>query len=958
MTVNENNIINNVNETATTVTLDKTVTLAASGESLRLDVFDETGAKPASFTVTEVTNAGKVEIKNNNSTFNITNGTGSNVNYNIPDGTLYFKLYKVFTSGTTTTETLLSEQQVIKNTVAPKLAEVTGLRIDTDTANFNGTKYGESDIKTIYYCAVPSSKTMDMPYWNPNTTSFKYENSIQYSPVTKQFDVTDEESISLNIDGLDRDYGYYVYYVLENKYGSQSVYRHSNNAPRIELSKDKITTKEEAITKINLPQQINGNFTWNGDNGQYIVTLYKGESIVRESVVGRGEFSLKGNIEEGEYYIKVVKKGTPLNSTNPTLNSEAFISEKVTVKAVTPVSNIKYSVDEKTGNPKLSWTENDENCGGYQLKFYRENQDGTGVINTNTINASTTNKANKAIVFEYGKTISDSNNSGWTGNSSILRSNALYKVEIIANASTTAKEDKTDGVVFYIDSQTETYNFYSPYRSAKFVSATSSSVKIELTKQGDPYFTENYAYGKTSDDYAFSVRVYKNGTDYVGTKPVTVLHEDTDGDKKVDENDAIRFKIEGLEANTLYSFSLVTTSEGFEGWSEKITGVRTMPRIENLTRVDTITKCQEQKGTYYVHKENGSRCIMIDGKDYKLKEWLPNASEVISLYNFLNNLKTGDIVTISDENISVTLANDEESSASDVLKCDYVKDKVVTLTGNSHERKLVTSSGNEPAELHLTGTNAQFDINNVNVKEETGKIVIEDNVKVKTTNEKTLIVISNVKATMNNISMKPSVKTKVNTTGDTLTIYANGDEVNNLEFEKIANSVDADEANKSVNIKFVSENGNSITQQGSIAITGNGGTVTVTQENVTVNGGLTVNVEKGEVDVSDANIVGNKTVTLSKGATITALVAAKVPDVLVGKTLEIKNYADVKALREGMKDNVSEGYEITDEVLESVNVWLSAFEMDDKGATVKVESDGSVTIKNNGAETLSIQGLK
>ena len=136
MTVNENNVINNVNETATTVTLDKKVTLAANVEALRLDVFDENGAKPASFNVTteELDDTDEAVIKNNTATtFNIDTGTGNNTTYNIPDGTLYFKLYKEVTSNGKKTETLLAEQQVTKNTVAPALAEASAVRVDTDT---------------------------------------------------------------------------------------------------------------------------------------------------------------------------------------------------------------------------------------------------------------------------------------------------------------------------------------------------------------------------------------------------------------------------------------------------------------------------------------------------------------------------------------------------------------------------------------------------------------------------------------------------------------------------------------------------------------------------------------------------------------------------------------------------------------------------------------------------------
>ena len=66
----------------------------------------------------------------------------------------------------------------------------------------------------------------------------------------------------------------------------------------------------------------------------------------------------------------------------------------------------------------------------------------------------------------------------------------------------------------------------------------------------------------------------------MGTKEVTVTYDyDEDEPEKIT---ATHFTVNGLKANTDYTFRLITKYNGFEGWSNEITNVHTMPRIDGL----------------------------------------------------------------------------------------------------------------------------------------------------------------------------------------------------------------------------------------------------------------------------------------------------------------------------------------------------------------------------------------
>ncbi len=986
LTVNENNKITNVNEGNLTVEL-KLKEALSQNTTLQLVVFDESGA------IISKTNAGfsryvtSPVITNVPATVNVLKGAAGKVQNiassidatNVPDGKLYFRLYA---STDTKLETPLAEQEVVKNTVVPAMAKVVAERDGIHRATFKGVRYGESDIQTVYYCAVPTTET-GTPSWNADERTFGKAGN--YTPVTRRINVNGSDTVQTTIEGLDENKAYNVYYVLENEHGSQTITTSSSDIPVVGLVKDEEATSETitAVTadKITLPKSASSSdakFTITSltPSEKYIATLYKNDNIIYEKELTansyyNADFTLDylngGALDAGDYYIEVVKKG---NAANNTLNSEPVKSKVLTVKAVSQVTDIKYTVDETTGYPKLEWKENDENCGGYRLNLYIQDPV-TGITASDiTTYAETSNAADTSIYFSATKP--DTTNYVYGGswrvgapkNLATLWRNKDYKVEVIANVGSIEKPEEN---TIYIASEPTTLEIYAPYREAKVVSATDSTMKFELNLEttGYVYDKDAVGYGRKEADYQYSMRIYDNAGKYIETKPLVKEEVDDNKDGKVDHT---YFTVEGLGANTAYKFRLVAKCGDFEGWSEFISNVKTLPRIYGLTVVGSKADCTAKSRTIYLGDiATSNKAIYVEGVEYKQGALTagPAKENFKELLNFLKNLQTGDEISINANNITIGL-NSSSSDNTALLKATFVKDKNVTIAASAeHERTLVTTTGSEPAEVHLKGNKAQYDIANLVLAKE-GKITLEDTVYVKTAANptNTFTVVKDADVTINDIGMSTSLDTTVKVENTTTLVVVANNTANNLVFESRNDKVDASQI-KDLTIKFVSADSDKAVQQGSIVIKGNvaKSKVTVTQENVEVGSDITVTVEKGEVDVYGAKVTGTA-VTLSPkdgvAATITVSVATPAPTVLRGTSLVIANYESADDLKDAMTGDVSVGYYPTEEDLTAVNNWLSSFDINGKGAIVSIDRAdlSKVTITYNGTETLQVNGLK
>ncbi len=984
LTVNGDNKITNLNDKALTVEL-KLKEAVTQNKSLKLVVFDENGAKlteqgygafsggvtdsplitgtPASPTaLTKGMVAGKI----------ITISTTMNA-ANVPNGKLYFRLYA---SDDTKLENPLAEQEVVKNTVPPKMAKVTAERDGIHRATFKGVRYGESDIQTVYYCAVEAGKAI--PEWNAEEKTFGKAGN--YTPVTRRINVNGSDTVQTTIEGLDDNKAYNIYYVLENAHGSQTKW----SIPLAIAEDIEVPQVEEVQGEIKFSTATK-KFSWASSSGyQYIVTLYKDGAVYneerKEATATTVDYELKnpngGELEAGKYYIEVVRIGNPVHASSPTLNSSVVASSEVTVKAVSKVTDLKYTVDETTGNPKLAWKENDENCGGYTLNLYvQDPQTGVTAINPTTI-GTTTKASDTSIYFSATKNPTYTFGGSWSVVSntspnyvSTLWRNKDYKVEVIANVGTIEEQEEN---TIYVASKPTTLEFYAPYREAKVVSTTDSTMKFELdstTHNTYYYDAGKVGYGRKEADYQYSMRVYDNDGKYIETKPVKIEYTYKDAAKTV--IDKTYFTVEGLGANTAYQFRLVAKCGDFEGWSEFIGDAKTLPRIYGLTVVGTEEECTAKSRTIYLGHIIDTNVVTIEGTPYSVGNVAVGIArdKFTELLGFLQNLQVGDTISINANNIAIGLNPDSSNDTSALLQVPFVKGKNVTIAASAeHERKLVTTAVNAPAEVHLKGNKAQYDISGLVLAKE-GKITLEDTVYVKTAANPAndFTVVKGADVTINDIGMSTSldtiVKVKDEAKTTTLVVVANN-AANNLVFESRNDKVDASQI-KDLTIKFVSADSEKAVQQGTIVIKGNvaKSKVSVTQENVEVGSNITVTVEKGEVDVYGAKATGTA-VTLSpkdgEATTITVSTATPAPTVLRGTSLVIANYASADALKDAMEGDVSFGYYPTEEDLTAVNNWLSSFGINGKRAIVSIDKAdlSKVTITYSGTETLQVNGLK
>ena len=1012
ITINENNIINNVNQEnlQIKITFEESI---KENTSLKLVAFDESGRKlsisglPAIVTPEQNSDKNEMKVQASQNKIDVTKDEKTHQDIiggypHISDGTIYFRL---FDAEDEKCETPLGETKVTKNTVEPTVAKVSAERSNTDNATFKATRYGESDVTTIYYCAVADNNLKpekDVVEWNPILKKFSAKaTEASFKPETREINV-DSNSIEEVINGLSNTNGYKIYYIVENSYGSQTLTA-GMSLPSVDVAKDTNTPKEEQVKNINLPTSDGGDFTWDNPhnttkkNNGYVVTLYKDGEIYHEEVVSDIKFQLRNYsnptsaLEAGEYYIEVVTKGNVGRiESNATIDSDVIKSDPVTVKAVNPVSNIQLSVDESNGYPKLSWDENDANCAGYKLNLYVEDAE-TGVFSQTPNTVCTTSvENNKSIYFAtakdqdkytYGDNWRVTGLKGSLGENSTpatLNRNNGYYAEVVAtpDSEKMKEEDKnsTEENIIYVNSQPTYYYFCAPYRDASITDASDNTMtfKLDTTHTNYPYNGATCAYGEEESDLTYAVRVYKkvDESNYqdMGTTEVTTTYDK-------DENGNITatyFTVSGLEAYTEYQFRLITKCGEFEGWSDVIANGHTMPRVNGLTCTETDSNCTADANNFYSTTTGAT--VKIEGKEFKTSDFTDDGlrNEFINLKAFLSKLKNGDKVTINGDVIDLELNKDKANSEADAsfMYADYLEGKTLNITGSDFERKIGKPKTNEkyPAEVNLKA--GQFDLSNFQMNKDE-VVTLGNGVKIKTgyTELGNFIVAEGSEITVNNVKMKTDIQTAIKTktvsaNGVELTVVANGEESNNLVFENLNNSVDGTQNDGNVTIKFVSSNGTATTQQGSITIKGKGGKVTVTQENVTVGSDIEVTVEKGEVDVSGDKLTGGKTVTLSgkndnNTAKITAVVEKDVPSVLKGKTVEIKQYESVEALKTALSKNTAEGAEITEEVLAEVNSFLASFGVNSENVKVTLNGTNNiVTIENDGTNAVEIQGLK
>lgn len=687
-----------------------------------------------------------------------------------------------------------------------------------------------------------------------------------------------------------------VSFILENKYGSRSAVDSALIA-----SDSENVAQPKKVEEVKVPEKLDPNttaeFSWEGEKSvNYVAVLYRDGIAVAEKTVnyvGSTDFTVDFASEMDEAGAYKVAVYAPATDTSKA--SEVTESAEVNVAKLEAVTDLSFRNEDN--KVILSWNNaNDkESFKEYKIELYTLDKEGK-----ETSKKSITSPATDKNEVEISR----------------VKDNTVYlaKVTVIAKDGqlATVDSDETVSAKFFkvgvptVNADGLTENTITLNVPEIIINGETAKYKVNVYSVNEEATMEEASYTR------------------IDTRDVTV----EDG----------KVVIDGLDSNTPYAFKLIAVVDGEEVESDYSLPIHTIPELKNLTVVEKADEADEERkvfvnsGKLIINKEE------IDPADYNNSKKLTNAINIIA------KLKAGDIVSIEDQ--KVTLKLDNGASARDFTSLTGLKDTVFEIESNKYNKNISFNDSEEVKEVILKGEDTMFTISGDNIK----KLTLTNGVEVSGDREYT--VAENSTVIINGVSVtteKETVieKTKNTDSKDVLLVNVNK-EANDLVFE---NKKDSE-----ITITFKGEDDNTSTQSGSIIIKNNGGKVTVTSDKANVSSELKVEVNSGNVDISEPSLTGDKnvTVTVDEGKTSTVTISAKTkaPIELNNVSVDITD-EDLRDLRD-----------VTDKNFDDVKAFLQSFDLSGTGATVSVEKDSNkVTItfrpeKDQTIDNVEIGNLK
>ena len=886
MTLNDNGYINKQNASKTKLGITLKETLDKEGTELKLVVSDEDKD-------TEDVTVENIAVPAHTDYFEVENIDLSS----LKDGKITAKLYDG--------EDEVATFEIVKNTVAPDSASARTERVSTKTATLSLDGMGVNPITKVKYLVQDYDAA---PIEDP-------------SKLTKSVDVENNKLTDATIvDDLDSNNAYKVYYVVENKYGSQSGIK------SVVIAKDIEGVKAETkLDEVEVPDLTEGDataeFTWKkkADGKTYIATLYKnGVAIAEQELTDAEKVDFKTQIEKGKagtYKVSVIVKGENDGSSE---SSEPTVSEEVTVSALKSVENLTLKNDDD-GNPILTWTNPNgkDDFASYKIDLYYLDENGEEKSAGSVTPCE--NEENKVSV-------------------PVLANNIIYYAKVTLLAK--------DGQMAVVDSETVTSNQFFRVQAPTSLNATigSTSIKFKINPINIP-----------NKEATYKIEVYDYNSESEKNPTIAEFGNCVSKDVTIDKDGYVT--VDGLTPTTKYGFRLVATVDGNDvqsGYSDVIT---TLPVFDSVT----VGKLEDAK------KENSNK-VAVEG-DYI---WMNGASYNTDAYHIyelqpakavIESLQEGDVVTMNDDATDVSLvifgkANETGSETRDFK--ETFQNAAVDITNNNFDKALAGTFKS----LTLRGTTESgFNVDGVTMKaDEQGSanpIVLTNNVEVTASTKAVDYKIeAGATVTINDIQVTTAEDvTLTANVGKNLVVNAN-ETANDLTF---VNLQDRNGNNSPATIEFKGASDNSSEQKGTITIKTTGGSVKVSsnQENgVNVSAAMKVEVTNGTVDIQDPSLTGNKTVTVSVDndeekeidSTVIALAKTKAP-AQFNKTV-LKDYEDQE-----IKDMF--GVEKEDDI-KAIRDYINSFGLNGTGATLTVDknSDKVTIVLPEGTQNAIIGNLK
>ena len=643
-----------------------------------------------------------------------------------------------------------------------------------------------------------------------------------------------------------------------------------------EPQKSTITTDSSAVKKIKNIKKINVPDLTKVDSTEFTWDAETGITYVA-TLYKDGKAIANQKVNEGKvtFVEKMKDEGTYKlevygEGTDMLKASDSTTSEEVKVEKLPAVTDLKFSNEE--GKIFLNWknSNKEKEFLSYKIDLVVIDKDGK---ESNPINIDTSNLKTSENKIDLTENIAD---------------NTIYKgkVTIIANDGQKAKIDSEETVSeqFYKVGQP---NIDCAENSEHSITLLSDGININGKKATYKVKVFDVNTKATLEEPYYSLKT---------TKPVEIK----DG----------KIVIDGLNSNTLYAFKLIATIDSVESESDYTDQESTLPELKNLTIVGTEKEAKTE-GNVYVNEDkivlNGNT---IDSLNYHSKK-LDNSLAMI------NSLKVGDKVSIENNKIDVKLDGGASANVSERDFTDVdLTETVLNVESNDFSKTLKI---NNVKELSLEGTGSIFNLDNVTSK----KIVLTNGVEVTSSKVQEYKVNAGTTVTMNQIKMTTSKDTNVKVNGNELTVESNT-EANDLVFEN--------KKDREITIVFEGKDDNTSAQSGSITIKENA-KVTIISNKVNVNADLKVEVNNGDIDLTEPSLTGDKTVTVAKDAQteIKAVAETKAPILL--NDFEMKEYTD-EDLKKSFGENATK-----------VKEYIASFGINGKGAKITVSKDSKdVTI--------------
>lgn len=780
-----------------------------------------------------------------------------------------------------------------KNVLIPAATSVITNRISTKEATLSLEALGESDIAKVYY--IVDGKDVSKVDTDFFDTDGKLKDGV------KVLEVSDNKlSNEVIASDLTTKTPAKVSFILENKYGSRSAV-----ASALIASDSENVAQPKKVEEVKVPEKLDKNttaeFSWEGEKSvNYVAVLYRDGIAVAEKTVNyvdSTDFTVDFASEMDEAGAYKVAVYAPATDTSKA--SEVTESAEVNVAKLEAVTDLSFRNEDN--KVILSWNNaNDkESFKEYKIELYTLDKEGKET-SKKSIASPATDKNEVEI--------------------SSVKDNTVYlaKVTVIAK----------DGQLATVDSdETVSAKFFKvgvPTVNADGLTENTITLNVpEIIINGETAKYKVNVYS-VNEEATLEEALYTR----IDTRDVTV----EDG----------KVTIDGLDSNTPYAFKLIAVVDGEEVESDYSLPIYTIPELKNLTVVEKADEADEEgkvfvnSGKLTINKEE------IDPADYNNSKKLTNAINIIA------NLKAGDIVSIEDQKVTLKLDNgaSADTTGRDFTSLTGLKDTVFEIESNKYNKNISFNDSEEVKEVILKGEDTMFTISGDNIK----KLTLTNGVEVSGDREYT--VAENSTVVINGVSVtteKETVieKTKNTYSKDVLLVNVNK-EANDLVFE---NKKDSE-----ITITFKGEDDNTSTQSGSIIIKNNGGKVTVTSDKANVSSELKVEVNSGDVDISEPSLTGDKNVTVSvdEGKTSTVTISAKTK-----APIELNNVS-VDITDEDLRDVSG----VTDKNFDDVKAFLQSFDLSGTGATVSVEKDSNkVTItftpeKDKTIDNVEIGNLK